>query len=63
MLHCQLAEVAATQLPALKKVVAATNEEYKGYAEKEARALEHRQDAWRQERKDVDALAAMLRFE
>ena len=63
VLHCQLQEVATTQLPALKKAVAATNEAYKHYAQKEATALEHRQDAWKQERKDVDAMATSVRFD
>ena len=63
VLHCQLHEVAATQLPALKKAVAATNEAYKRYAQKEATALEHREDVWKQERKDVDAMATSLRFD
>ena len=62
-LHCQLEEVAATQFPALKKVVAATNEAYKHYAQKEATALRGREDRWMQERKEVEALAASLRFE
>jgi len=63
VLHCQLHEVATTQLPALKKAVAATNESYKRYAQKEATALKHRQDLWKQERKDVDAMATSLRFD
>jgi hypothetical protein len=63
VIHCQLHEVATTQLPALKKAVAATNEVYKLYAQKEAAALEHRKDVWKQERKDVDAMAKSLRFE
>ncbi|MGA9118168.1 MAG: hypothetical protein WB699_02280 [Bacteroidota bacterium] len=63
VVHCQLHEIAATILPALKKVVAATNEAYKHYAQTEATALEHREDAWKEERKEVDAIAAQLRFE
>jgi hypothetical protein len=63
VVHCQLHEVANTQLPALKKAVAATNEAYKLYAQKEAAALEHRMDVRNQERKDVDAVAKSLRFE
>jgi hypothetical protein len=63
VLHCQLQEVATAQLPALEKAVAATNEAYKQYAEKEAAAHERREDVWRQERKDVDAMAASLRIE
>jgi len=63
VLHCQLHEVATTHVPALKKVVAATNKAYKQYAQKEATALKHRQDAWREERITVDAIAASLRFD
>jgi hypothetical protein len=63
VVHCQLEEVAGTQLPALKKVVDATNEAYQQYAQKEATALLGREDAWRQERMDVDAMAAPLRFD
>ncbi len=63
VLHCQLQEVATTQLPALKKVVNATNEAYKLYAQKEAAALEHREEAWKQERKDVEAMGASLKFD
>ena len=63
VLHCQLHEVAASQFMALKKAVAATNEAYKRYAQGEAAAREHREDVWRQERKDVDAMAASLRFD
>ena len=63
VLHCQLHEVATTQLPNLKKAVAATNEAYIRYAQKEASALEHREDAWKQERQDVAAMATSLRFD
>ena len=63
VVHCQLEEVAATQFPSLKKVVAATNEAYEHYAQKEATALRGREDRWMQERKEVEALAASLRFE
>ena len=63
VLHCRLEEVAATQFPALKKAVAATNEAHKRYVQKEATALSDREDAWRKERKAVDAMAASLRFD
>jgi hypothetical protein len=63
VLHCQLHEVATTQLPALKKVFEVTNEAYRRFAQKEATALKHREDVWKQERKDVDAMAASLRFD
>jgi hypothetical protein len=63
MLHCPLLEVAGTHLPALKKAVSASNAAYKAYAQKEAVALEHREDAWKQERKEVETMAASLRFD
>jgi len=63
VVHCRLDEVAPTQLPALKKVVATTNEAYRQYAQKEATALQHREAAWKQERKDVDSMGALLRFD
>jgi hypothetical protein len=63
VLHCQLHEVAATALPALKRVVAVTNEAYKRYVQNEASALQQRQDVWKQERKDVDAMSKSLHFD
>lgn len=63
VVQCKLQEVAVTHVPALKKVVAATNEAYKHYAEKEAATLRDREDQWRQERNEVDALAASLQFD
>ena len=63
VVHCRLDELAATQLPALKKAVAATNEAYRQYVQKEATDLEHREDAWKQERRDVESLSGSLRFE
>ncbi len=63
VLHCQLDEVETTQLPVLKKAVAATNEAYSQYAQKEATDLEHREDAWKQERKEVDNMSNSLRFD
>ncbi|HTY37158.1 MAG TPA: hypothetical protein VMH23_08595 [Bacteroidota bacterium] len=63
VIHCPLAEVASTHFPALKKVVAATNEAYRNYVQKAAAELERREDVWIQERKDVDAMAAQLRFD
>jgi hypothetical protein len=63
VLHCPLLEVAGTQLPSLKKTVSATNAAYREFAEKEAVALEHREDAWKEERKEVESMAASLRFD
>ena len=63
VLHCQIQEVASMLLPALKKAVGATNAAYKEYVQKEAAALELREDVWREERKGIEALGASLRFE
>lgn len=63
VLHCQLHEVATTALPILKRIVSATNDAYARYARTEAAALEGRRDARKQERADVDAMSAALRFE
>ena len=63
VLQCALEEVAATQLPALKKAVVATNAAYQRYLQTEATAREHREDVWKQERKTVEAMGSTLRFE
>jgi len=63
VLHCQLHEVATTALPVLKRIVAATNEAFQRSVQTEATALEHRQEVWKQERKDVEAMSKSLQFE
>ena len=63
VLHCRLAEVATTALPVLKRVVATTNDAYRRYAQEEATALQDREDVWKQERKDVDAMSMSLHLE
>jgi hypothetical protein len=63
VLHCELHDVATAQLPALKQVVASTNAVYRRYIEKESTDREHREDLWKQERKEVEAMASSLRFE
>src|SRR5512140_1795793 len=60
VVHCELGDVAATEFPALKKIVAETNEEYQRYAQKEQEELERREDSWKQERNAVDAMAGAL---
>jgi|WetSurMetagenome_2_1015567.scaffolds.fasta_scaffold191369_5 hypothetical protein len=42
---------------------AATNGTYNRDARVEATALEHRDEVWKNERKDIDAMAASLHFE
>jgi|WetSurMetagenome_2_1015567.scaffolds.fasta_scaffold1076667_1 hypothetical protein len=63
VVRCQLEEVATVILPALKKAVTDTNAAYALFAQKEAAALEHREDLWREERERVKATAATLTFE
>jgi hypothetical protein len=63
LVHCRLDEVATTQLPGLKKAATATNEAYKQYARKEATLLEHREEVWKEERSNIEAMAASLRFD
>jgi hypothetical protein len=62
VMHCQLHEVETTQLPALKKAVAATNQVYRLHVQNETTALEHREEVRKKERDDVDNMAAPLRF-
>lgn len=63
VVRCGLPEVATVILPALKAIVATTNAAYMRFAQKEATALEHREDLWRAERERVEATAALLTFE
>ncbi|MCU0452512.1 MAG: hypothetical protein MUE68_02555 [Bacteroidetes bacterium] len=63
VVHGELREVHETLLSALKQAAAKANAAYGQYAISEASALERREDVWKQERKDVDTLAASLRFD
>ena len=63
VLHCELGEVASNLLPLLQKAVSNVNVAYERQATEEASALERREDVWKNERKDVDALAASLTFD
>jgi hypothetical protein len=63
VLHCQLHEVETIELPALKKAVAATNEAYKLYEQREATALEQREEVRQKERDNVNDMAAPLHFD
>jgi hypothetical protein len=62
VMHCPLQEVAATQLPALKKAVEATNVAYKQYARERVAEEERRADVWKEERKIVEDMAKSLQF-
>lgn len=61
--RCPLQEIAAVQLPALKKAVAATNTSHRQYQDEQTREQDHRNDVWKVERKAVDDLADSLQFE
>jgi hypothetical protein len=63
VVHCPLDEVASSQLPQLKKIVASTNAFYKQNTAKEAADVAHRVGVWKNERKDVETMAATLRFD
>ena len=63
VIHCLLQEIADTYLPALKKVVDATNTSYGKYSRDAAIEQQHRDDAWTQERKAVDDIAKSLKFD
>ena len=62
VMHCPIEKV-AFHLPVLKKVVAATNEAYKQYAQEQATEQERREDVWKDERKAVEDVAKSLHFE
>jgi hypothetical protein len=63
VLHCEIREVPARLFPALQQAVATTNAAFGQFEVKEASAQEQREDVWKQERKDVEAMAASLRIE
>lgn len=63
VMHCPLQEIAATHLPALKKAVEATNVAHKQLAREQATEEKGQGDVWKQERRDVEAMAESLRFE
>ena len=62
VMHCSLPEI-DPHLPVLKKAVAATNEEYKHYAQEQATEQEHIDDVKKIERKAVDDMAKLLHFD
>jgi len=63
VVHGEIREVAPTLLPALKQAAAKTNAAYREHVANEALALERRENVWRDERKDIDALAASLKYD
>ena len=62
VMHCPLQKI-ASHLPVLKKVVAATNEAYKRYAQEQATERERQEDVWKDERQTVEDVAKSLQFE
>ena len=63
LVDCPLQDVAPTYFPALKKAVAGTNKAYTQRVRDDETAKENREDVWKKERKTVEELAALLRFE
>jgi hypothetical protein len=62
VMHCPLQEIATTHLPALTKAVEATNVAYKQFAREQVTEEKRQPDVWKQERRDVEAMAKSLRF-
>ncbi len=62
VMHCPLQEIAATNLPALKKAIEATNVEYKEFVRKQVTEEERKEDVWKNERKTVEDMAESLKF-
>ena len=62
VMHCPLQEIATTHLPALKEAVEATNVAYKQFAREQATDEKRQGHVWKQERKDIEAVAKSLRF-
>ncbi|HWR20312.1 MAG TPA: hypothetical protein VN444_00440 [Verrucomicrobiae bacterium] len=61
-MQCPLQEI-TMHLPSLKKAVAATNEPYNQHVREQTLEQEHREDAWKKERKAVDNIAETLQFD
>jgi hypothetical protein len=62
VIHCRLDEVKSV-LPALKKAVDTTNTAFRLRSRSEEIAVERRQNIWKEERRDVDAMAGTLQFD
>ena len=63
VVHCSLQEIPGIYLPALKKVVDTTNKSYVKYSYDAATEQQHQDDEWTQERKAVDDVARLLKFD
>jgi hypothetical protein len=62
-IDCPLGDLAPVYFPALKKSVAKTNEAYTQRVRDDANTEESREKAWKQERKAVEDVAALLHFD
>jgi hypothetical protein len=63
VVYCSLQEIADKYFPVLKKAVEATNTAYQRYASDAAAEHRHRVDVWTDERKAVDDIEKLLKFE
>ena len=63
LINSPLDGVAETYLPALKNAVEASNVSYKHHIQEESTSQEGREDVWKDERKSVNTMAALLHFE
>ena len=62
IVHCPLREMTPVELATLERVVATANEVYHRFALSAVTEVTRREQAWKQERKAVDAVASTLRF-
>lgn len=62
-MHAPLQEIGTKHLPALQKVVSATNVAYRQYALEQIEEDARQADVWKEERKAVEDIAKSLRFE
>jgi len=63
VMHCPLQEIATKQLPALKKAVQATNVAYKQFAQEQVTEEERKADVLKEERRTVEEMAKLLKFD
>ncbi len=63
VMHCPLQEVPTIYLPALKKAVASANVAYRQFAREQVTEEERKADVWKQERKTVEDMAKLLKFD
>jgi hypothetical protein len=61
--HCSLQEIVNKYFPVLKKAVEATNTAYRSYVHDAAAEHQHLVDMWTEERKAVDEIEKLMKFE